>query len=70
MLVTGDGARRYESVLTSEAPVEVAPSEFDHPSAEVLAALAPELPAVPPDVVVPNYMRGADVRIGWEQRGA
>jgi tRNA threonylcarbamoyladenosine biosynthesis protein TsaB len=69
VLLAGDGARRYAEVF-AQPNVEVAPQEFDHPSAEVLAALAPDLEAGPPEVLAPLYLRGADVRIGWERRGA
>ena len=63
LLVTGDGARRY---LAEE--FDVAPEEFDHPSAAILVELAANRPALSPEKVTPQYMRGADVRIGWEQR--
>jgi tRNA threonylcarbamoyladenosine biosynthesis protein TsaB len=68
-LVAGDGARRYASVLTARADVEIAPSEFDHPCPDVLAGLAPSLEAGSAAALVPLYLRGADVRIGWDQRG-
>jgi tRNA threonylcarbamoyladenosine biosynthesis protein TsaB len=68
LLVAGDGARRYASVLTACAGVEIAPPEFDHPCPEVLAGLAPSLEAGPAGALVPLYLRGADVRIGWDQR--
>ena len=63
VLATGDGARRY---LAGSA-VEVAPAEFDHPSARVLLELAAGRPALPAEKVIPTYLRDADVRIGWEQ---
>lgn len=63
-LLVGDGARRYHDVLGGE----LAPAEFDHPSATVLAGVAPRLPTVPPEQVGAVYLRGADVRIGWETR--
>jgi tRNA threonylcarbamoyladenosine biosynthesis protein TsaB len=70
VLLTGDGARRYFGGGQPErlGELEVAPVEFDHPSAAVLAELAPTRPALPPEKVTPLYLRGADVRIGWEQR--
>lgn len=62
VLVTGDGARRY---LTGTG-LEVAPPEFDHPSARVLLELATSRPELPAEKVTPTYLRDADVRIGWE----
>ena len=64
VLLTGDGARRY----FAGSRFEVAPPEFDHPSAAVLAELAPTRPALPAEKITPLYLRGADVRIGWETR--
>lgn len=64
LLLTGDGARRY----LATGSFEVAPPEYDHPSARVLAELAPSRPAQPATTVTPTYLRGADVRIGWAQR--
>ncbi len=72
VILTGDGARRY--FAGSGGPVEVpgsfgvAPEEFDHPSPAVLLALAATRPDLAPEKVSPTYLRGADVRIGWEQR--
>ena len=63
VLLAGDGARRYFA-----GSFDVAPPEFDHPSAAVLADLAPSRPALSAEKVTPTYLRGADVRIGWEQR--
>lgn len=62
LLLVGDGARRYfpGRTLTGET--------FDHPSPAVLAELAAGREAVAVDAVTPMYLRGADVRIGWEQR--
>jgi len=65
VLVTGDGARRW---LGGQEGWDLALPEYDHPSAEVLAELAPTRPALAPEKVTPLYLRGADVRIGWEQR--
>jgi tRNA threonylcarbamoyladenosine biosynthesis protein TsaB len=61
-LVTGDGARRYLSDLGP------APEEYDHPSAAALVEMAASRPAVSAEKITPTYLRGADVRIGWEQR--
>jgi tRNA threonylcarbamoyladenosine biosynthesis protein TsaB len=65
VLVTGDGARRYRDELVG---MFVAPPEFDHPSASALLALSAGRPGLHPDKVTPVYVRGADVRIGWERR--
>ena len=65
VLLTGDGARRY----FAEGPFDLTPPEYDHPSASVLAELAPSRPSVAAEKVTPLYLRGADVRIGWEERG-
>ena len=64
VLLTGDGARRF----FAGRGFDIAPGEFDHPSAAVLAELAQTRPAVGPEAVQPLYLRGADVRIGWDQR--
>jgi tRNA threonylcarbamoyladenosine biosynthesis protein TsaB len=69
VLLTGDGARRW----FADGPVggrafDVLPAEYDHPSASVLAEMAPDRPAQPPEKITANYQRGADVRIGWERR--
>lgn len=64
VLVTGDGARRY----FAGGDLDVAPPEYDHPSAAVMAELAPSRPALRAEKVSAVYLRGADVRIGWEQR--
>ncbi|MDE3206824.1 MAG: tRNA (adenosine(37)-N6)-threonylcarbamoyltransferase complex dimerization subunit type 1 TsaB [Acidobacteriota bacterium] len=64
VLLAGDGARRY----FGSGPFELAPPSFDHPSAAALAGWAPDLMAVAAERVVAVYLRGADVRIGWEQR--
>ena len=65
LLVTGDGARRW---LAGAAVFDVAPPEHDHPSAAVLAELAPTRPALAAEKVTALYLRGVDVRIGWEER--
>lgn len=68
VILTGDGARRYFAAAPAPAGPTVAPEEFDHPSAAVLLALAATRADLPPEKVTPTYLRGADVRIGWEQR--
>ena len=69
VIATGDGARRYASQLGSVDGVTIAGREHDHPSAVVLVELAAERAGLSPEKITPEYMRGADVRIGWEQRG-
>jgi tRNA threonylcarbamoyladenosine biosynthesis protein TsaB len=68
VLVCGDGARRYASVLAERPGIVIAGPEHDHPSAEVLVDLAGSRPALAAEKVVPIYIRSPDVRIGWEQR--
>ena len=69
VVVTGDGARRYESELSSlDERIELAPSLFDYPSAECLAVMTAEMEGVEAALVSARYMRDADVRIGWDQR--
>jgi tRNA threonylcarbamoyladenosine biosynthesis protein TsaB len=65
LLVTGNGARRY----LAGRDLDLAPPEFDHPSAAAVLDLSATRPALAPEQVVPVYLREADVRIGWEQRG-
>ncbi|MBV9660634.1 MAG: tRNA (adenosine(37)-N6)-threonylcarbamoyltransferase complex dimerization subunit type 1 TsaB [Acidimicrobiales bacterium] len=68
VLATGDGARRYLAKRdVVDGTVEVAPEEFDHPSAAVLLELAASRPALPAEKITPTYLREADVRIGWER---
>lgn len=65
VLCCGDGARRW---LAGPGGPEVAAEEFDHPSPDALAELAGGRDPVAPALITPLYLRGADVRIGWEQR--
>jgi tRNA threonylcarbamoyladenosine biosynthesis protein TsaB len=64
LLVVGDGARRY----LADSEWELGPPGTDHPSAEVLAGMAARGPELAPEKVAALYLRGADVRIGWESR--
>lgn len=64
VMATGDGARRY----LAGTGVDLAPEEHDHPSAAVLVTLAASRPALPAEKVTPTYLRGPDVRIGWQTR--
>jgi tRNA threonylcarbamoyladenosine biosynthesis protein TsaB len=67
VIATGDGARRYCSVLEA-AGVDVADSSHDYPPPAVLLSLAWVLPATGTDGVKPLYVRPPDVRVGWEKR--
>jgi tRNA threonylcarbamoyladenosine biosynthesis protein TsaB len=70
VLAVGDGARRYRSELTS---AELGDPSEDYPHAVAVAAIGAEGfaagRAVAAFQLVPVYMRGADVRVGWEERG-
>jgi tRNA threonylcarbamoyladenosine biosynthesis protein TsaB len=68
LLVCGDGARRYARLLAPHPGLIITGPEYDHPSAEILVDLAGSCPALSADKVAPTYIRGPDVRIGWEQR--
>jgi tRNA threonylcarbamoyladenosine biosynthesis protein TsaB len=68
LIATGDGARRYADLLESVDGVHLAGPEHDHPSASVLVELAANRAALSPDKINAEYLRGPDVRIGWEQR--
>jgi tRNA threonylcarbamoyladenosine biosynthesis protein TsaB len=68
VLAVGDGARRYADALATLSGVELGGPEDDHPSAAVLVELAATRPSVPLNEITPRYLRGADVRIGWQQR--
>jgi tRNA threonylcarbamoyladenosine biosynthesis protein TsaB len=67
-LVVGDGARRYAEVVASLPGVELGGLADDHPSALALVELAATRPSVPLSEITPLYLRGADVRIGWQRR--
>ena len=68
VLAVGDGARRYADVLGPSPNVELAGPADDHPSPAVLVEVAAARPSVPLNEITPLYLRGADVRIGWERR--
>jgi tRNA threonylcarbamoyladenosine biosynthesis protein TsaB len=68
VLLVGDGARRYLTQLGGSPEVSVASRDLDHPSPEVLAEAASQLDKTAAADLLPLYLRGADVRIGWEQR--
>ncbi|MGI8493474.1 MAG: tRNA (adenosine(37)-N6)-threonylcarbamoyltransferase complex dimerization subunit type 1 TsaB [Acidimicrobiales bacterium] len=68
VLVVGDGARRHSSELAGIPGVELAQPASDYPAARDVAALADAALAAGVSVV-PLYLRSADVRIGWAQRG-
>lgn len=69
ILATGDGARRYADQLSGVPGLEIDSPGNDHPSAGVLVDLATRRPGVQAERIAPVYLRAADVRIGWEQRG-
>ncbi len=72
VLIVGDGTLSYRDVL-AETGAQLAGREAAWPDAVDLAELA--LPrfvreeTVRPERLRPIYLRQADVRIGWEQRG-
>ena len=68
LIATGDGARRYADLLESVEGVQIAGPEHDHPSAAILVEMAATRAALSPDKINAEYLRGPDVRIGWEQR--
>jgi tRNA threonylcarbamoyladenosine biosynthesis protein TsaB len=68
VLAVGEGARRYADALATLPRVELAGPADDHPSATVLNDLAATRPSVPLEEITPLYLRGAEVRIGWERR--
>jgi tRNA threonylcarbamoyladenosine biosynthesis protein TsaB len=68
VLAVGDGARRYADVLGPLPNVDLAEAADDHPSPTVLVEVAALRPSVPLNEITPLYLRGADVRIGWERR--
>jgi hypothetical protein len=68
VLAVGEGARRYGDALGTLAHVELAGPADDHPSPTVLVEMAAGRPSVPLNEITPLYLRGADVRIGWERR--
>jgi len=73
-LLVGDGALRYRQAIEAAAsvPLRFASDEHAAPRAEVLARLGRERlarnEAMDPFAVLPLYLRGVDVRIGWETR--
>lgn len=70
VIAVGDGALRYRAELELVEGLSVAGPEHAHPSAAVLVELAATSPGLSPEKITPEYMRGPDVRIGWEQRDA
>ncbi len=80
VLAAGDGAERYRPELAGQAGVAFAGQagvafagpDGAFPSAATLARLAVERAgqAGDPRLLVPCYLRQADVRIGWEQAPA
>jgi tRNA threonylcarbamoyladenosine biosynthesis protein TsaB len=72
VLVVGDGGRRHSTVFESGGLL-VAGAGLAYPDAAVLADVARDVAALGGAVAAaelhPCYLRQADVRIGWEQRG-
>ena len=72
LVLVGDGALRYASVLSPEQATAVAGVELASPPVASLAVLAvEELRAgrvIDPIVVLPVYLREADARINWTTR--
>ncbi len=68
VLAVGEGAHRYADIFHALPDAELAGPADDHPSAAVLVEMAATRPSVPLDEITPLYLRGADVRIGWEER--
>jgi tRNA threonylcarbamoyladenosine biosynthesis protein TsaB len=72
VLLVGDGACRYANVFESGG-LSVAGAGLAYPDAAVLASIARQVAAgggaVAADELHPCYLRQADVRIGWQQRG-
>lgn len=72
VLAVGDGAHAWGRELR-DAGAELADPALSHPLAEHLASLA--VPMIVreewsrPDEIRPLYLREADAKIGWEQRG-
>lgn len=69
VIAVGDGALRYRAELESLDGVSIAGPSHAHPSAAVLVELAATSAGLSAEKITPEYMRGPDVRIGWEQRG-
>lgn len=74
-LACGDGALRYREVLLSNQDVVVAGASLAAPSPSVLvglaaARLAAGCDVVPPQAVLPVYLRETDARINWSRREA
>ena len=75
VLAVGDGALRYRDVLVAVGGVVVAGPSLASPPPQVLVALAAERLAAggrgdDPALVVPEYLRGPDAKINWQQRTA
>ena len=73
LLAVGDGARRYHDLLGGVPGLTLAGPSLAAPAPEAVALLAVERLAagaapVPAAVVVPLYLRDADVRINWVER--
>ena len=71
-VLAGDGALRHAALFSAIDGVELAGEAFAHPPVTVLAALGRDRVAAgavqAEGSVTARYLRGADVRIGWETR--
>ena len=72
VLAVGDGALEWSDTLV-DAGAEIGDVDLAAPKAEHMAALSvarfEREETQRPDEVTPLYLRDADARIGWEQRG-
>ena len=73
LLLVGDGARRYAEQLTSVEGTVLAGASLAHPTPGGVGVLASRrlvggAVALPPEAVVPQYLREADARINWITR--
>ena len=69
LVVVGDGARRYRTVLEEAGFADAVIDESPYPSAAVAAAIARRRlldGSLARASIGPLYLRQADVRIGWE----
>ncbi|MFZ0665371.1 MAG: tRNA (adenosine(37)-N6)-threonylcarbamoyltransferase complex dimerization subunit type 1 TsaB [Acidimicrobiales bacterium] len=72
VLLVGDGAHRYEEMLKMIPGVRIAGRLLSSPPVGVLAEMGVDLATKgqfrDPLLLVPDYVRHADVRINWESR--
>ena len=68
MLAVGEGARRYADVLGTLPMLSWPGRPTTIPARRFWPRWPPPRPSVPLHEITPLYLRGAEVRIGWEQR--